>query len=123
MEVVTTQTAEGDYFVDVQDIPRTRSSSAEDMVARSSPMTLSTSTGLDSEWECEHTVTNDGPIYSLCCLDGKVVSAGASNKISIWRPAVERSEDWTLHRWFETEEAGIWSLTICKGRLISGGDD
>ena len=89
-------------------------------------------------------MTNDGPIYSLCCLDGKVVSAGASNKISIWRPAMERSEvrvtlpnkeeklkmicglflkNWTLHRVFETEEAGIWSLTVCKGRLISGGDD
>ena len=50
------------------------------------------------DWYCffllgiRYQVTNDGPVYSLCCLDGKVVSAGASNKISIWRPAMERSE-------------------------------
>ena len=84
-----------------------------DPLARSSSFTAEA----DSEWICEYTVTqpnaqyalrligiafshlaienqvtNDGPVYSLCCLDGKVVSAGASNKISIWRPAMERSE-------------------------------
>ena len=80
------------------------------------------------EWECEHTVVSDGPVYALCCLsDGKVVSAGASNKISIWKSAVEREhtaeEDWVLHKQFETEEDGVWSLTICRGRLISGGVD
>ena len=35
----------------------------------------------------------------------------------------ERSDDWALHKWFDTEEAGIWSLVVCKGRLISGGVD
>ena len=61
--------------------------------------------------------------YSLCCLDGRIVSAGAGNKISVWRSGRERSEDWALHKWFDTEEAGIWSLVVCKGRLISGGVD
>jgi WD40 repeat protein len=61
--------------------------------------------------------------YSLCCLEGRIVSAGAGNKISMWRSGRERSEDWTLSKWFDTEEAGIWSLVVCKGRLISGGVD
>ena len=63
------------------------------------------------------------PQYSLCCLEGRIVSAGAGNKISVWRSGRERSEDWALHKWFDTEEAGIWSLVVCKGRLISGGVD
>jgi WD40 repeat protein len=64
-----------------------------------------------------------GVQYSLCCLEGRIVSAGAGNKISVWRSGRERSEDWALHKWFDTEEAGIWSLVVCKGRLISGGVD
>jgi hypothetical protein len=39
-------------------------------------------------------------------VDGRIVSAGAGNKISVWRSGRERSEDWSLHRWFDTEEAG-----------------
>lgn len=81
---------------------------------------------LDSDWVCDHIVTTDGPVYSICCLDGKVVSAGASKKISIWKPAIDINENWILHRWFETENedaADVWTLTSCKGRLVSGGSD
>lgn len=78
---------------------------------------------LESTWICEQTVKSDGPVYSLCCFDGRIVSAGAGNKISVWRSGRERSEEWALHKWFDTEESGIWSLAVCKGRLISGGVD
>eukprot|EP01038_Epipyxis_sp_PR26KG_P015624 gene15624-21117_t len=102
-----------------------------------SPNTMRNSNGSNSnnsmngngsidEWECEHTVVSDGPIYSICCLiDGRVVSAGAGNQISVWKREREHieEEEWKLHSSFETEEAGIWSLIICKGRLISGGVD
>lgn len=74
-------------------------------------------------WVCEHTIQSDGAVYSLCCLDGRIVSAGAGNKISVWKTGRDRSEDWSLHKWFETEEAGVWSLTVCKGKLVSGGVD
>jgi hypothetical protein len=45
-------------------------------------------------------------IFMYICIDGRIVSAGAGNKISVWRSGRERSEDWSLHRWFDTEEAG-----------------
>jgi hypothetical protein len=44
-------------------------------------------------------------------IDGRIVSAGAGNKISVWRSGRERSEDWSLHKWFDTEEAGNIVLT------------
>jgi len=46
------------------------------------------------DWECSQIVRSDGPVYSMCCLDGRVVSAGASNRISVWRSGAERVDDW-----------------------------
>lgn len=105
----------------------------------------STSHQRQSEWECIYSVSSDGSVYSLCCLDGKVVSAGSSNKICVWKSALERDREAIVQetrgqsarssnsstdskasamlKWFETEEAGVWSLTVWKGRLISGGVD
>ncbi len=62
-------------------------------------------------------------MYDVCCVDGYVVTGGDCRRISIWKPAPERGEDWRLHRWFETEDGGIWALSACKGRLVSGGMD
>ena len=70
-----------------------------------------------------HQILTDGPVYAICCLDGKIVTAGASNKISIWKPPVETNDDWTLAKVFETEGDGVWTLTACKGRLVSGDMD
>ncbi len=76
------------------------------------------------EWVCEHMIESDGPVYTLCCLDEKIVSAGASKSISIWKPQFDRDIHWTRHKVFETEDASdVWTLTVCKGRLISGGND
>eukprot|EP01041_Mallomonas_annulata_P001883 gene1883-3651_t len=74
--------------------------------------------GAYSEWECESVVSSSsGPVYAAICLEGRVVSAGAGNRIAVW------GSDWKLHRWFDTEEAGVWALAVCKGRLVSGGVD
>lgn len=75
------------------------------------------------EWVCEHTIACEGPVYTICNLDNKVVTAGAGKKITIWKPALDRDDDWKQHKTFETEEVDVWSMTVCKGRLISGGND
>lgn len=76
-----------------------------------------------AEWVCEHTVACEGPVYTICNLDNKVVTAGAGKKITIWKPSLERDEDWQQHKTFETEEVDVWTMTVCKGRLVSGGND
>ena len=86
----------------------------------------------EAQWVCEQVIDTTeshdaeeaqrkGVVYSLCCLDGRIVSAGDGNKISVWRTGRERSEDWALHKWFDTEGESVWSLTVSKGKLISGG--
>eukprot|EP01035_Chromulina_nebulosa_P019810 gene19810-25754_t len=83
-------------------------------------------------WECEDVFSSDGPVYSLCCLDGRIVSAGASKRISVWKSSIplstESSNDnsregskWNLLKQFDTEEDGVWCLTVYMGHLISGG--
>jgi WD40 repeat protein len=74
------------------------------------------------EWRCIHTVTCDGPVYSICSLEGRIVTAGASKKITIWKPSVD-TDEWRQYRCFDTEDEESWAMTVCKGRLISGGND
>jgi len=70
------------------------------------------------EWECESVVTSSGgPVYALCCLEGRVVSAGSGSRIAVW------GADWTLQNSFDSTEAGVWALAVCKNRLVSGGVD
>jgi WD40 repeat protein len=78
-----------------------------------------------TDWVCEHTITSDGPVYVLCCLDNKVVSAGSSSRISVWKPPLRcgQDEDWALHTFFETEQSDVWALTQTRGKLISGSMD
>jgi WD40 repeat protein len=72
------------------------------------------------DWECEAILTSSsGPVYAVISLGDLVVSAGSGSKISVWN-----STEWKLHRCFDTTEApGVWALTVCKGRLVSGGAD
>lgn len=49
-------------------------------------------------WTCEQVIQTQSPVYSICVLDGLIVSAGASKKISIWKKAIDG--DWALHRYF-----------------------
>ena len=62
---------------------------------------------------------------TILCIAGVVVSAGTGNKISVWKSGRDRPDDasWTMHKFFDTAEAGVWSLAVWKGRLISGGVD
>lgn len=74
---------------------------------------------IDYDWICENTIISDTPIYSLACLQGSLlVSAGAGNKISLWKNI---NDYWQLHKYFDTEESGIWSLCCFRNTLISGG--
>ena len=78
------------------------------------------------EWQCGQMIQSDGPVYALCCLDGLVVSAGSGSKISVWRSlrmSPTSEETLNLHKTFDTQAAGVWSLTVCRNRLISGGAD
>lgn len=90
-------------------------------------------------WECDHIVESGEPVYALCSLDGRLVSAGASSKISVWRSTAGAgyagagsgaggseaggisNRSWMLFKHFTSEDEGIWCLTVCKGHLISGG--
>jgi WD40 repeat protein len=89
-----------------------------------SPNRTEDSIGNSEEWLCQACIQSDAAVYALCCLDGLIVSAGAGNKISVWRAGrAEEEVEWSLHRWFDTTEESVWSLAVWKGRLISGGED
>lgn len=76
-----------------------------------------------SGWECDHEAHADGSIYALCNLDGRVVSAGGGNTITVWGAEL----DWMLEKEVlevgtpsEGLAEGVWSLEVCRGRLVSG---
>ena len=79
--------------------------------------------GDPSGWECEHEAHADGSIYALCNLDGRIVSAGGGNTIAVWGAEL----DWKLEKELlevgtsdEGLAEGVWSLEVCRGRLVSG---
>lgn len=75
-------------------------------------------------WECESQAHAEGSIYALCALDGRVVSAGGSSKIIIWGAELDFRMEKSLHDTDGSGSAegndGVWSLAVCKGRLVSG---
>jgi WD40 repeat protein len=79
---------------------------------------VSSSQGDENRWVCEYSATADGSIYALCMLDGRVVSAGDGRKIVMWGAEL----DWRIEKPLEEDQpgGGVWSLEVCKGRLVSG---
>lgn len=92
-------------------------------------------------WECVQVISSDGPVYSLSFLDNRLISAGASKRISVWHlvpnSATSSSNNhantasngqglndgmtWQILKYFDTVDEGVWSLTVHKNHLISGG--
>jgi WD40 repeat protein len=78
-------------------------------------------------WECVQVISSDGPVYSLSYLDNRLISAGASKRISVWHlvptsaSATSTGMSWQILKYFDTVDEGVWSLTVHKKHLISGG--
>lgn len=83
-------------------------------------------------WHCQQIILSDGPVYSLSYLDSRIISAGASKRISVWSLTAKSNTvgtlrenehviSWTLLKHFDTLDEGVWSLTVHRDHLISGG--
>lgn len=103
------------------------------------PYHQSDSSSLALAWECQQLISSDGPVYSLCYLDNKIISAGASKKISAWSRNISSTmsassvnasgnlcsgkddNSWNLFKYFDSCEDGVWCVAVHNNHLISGG--